>query len=153
MMDTRIARGMNIDVVILSALLTIGSIIQDCEDSLTNWVESRAMIRPRLSQRGVRPRRTGGRASRVRQPINLSDQDRPLHDDDGWVPADEHERKMAGRSSIILNRDDDDDYEDITDDERHVPRTRRSLDDERHYKNGAADSRGRRETDNLVADE
>jgi len=153
MMDTRIARGMNIDAVILSALLTIGSIIQDCEDSLTNWVESRAMIRPRLSQRGVRPRRTGGRASRVRQPINLSDQDRPLHDDDGWVPADEHERKMTGRSSIILNRDDDDDYEDITDDERHVPRTRRSLDDERHYKNGAADSRGRRETDNLVADE
>lgn len=129
------------------------SIIQDCEDSLTNWVESRAMIRPRLSQRGVRPRRTGGRASRVRQPINLSDQDRPLHDDDGWVPADEHERKTTGRSSIVLNRDDDDDYEDITDDERHVLRTRRSLDDERHYKNGAADSRGRREADNLVADE
>lgn len=132
------------------------SIIQDCEDSLTNWVESKAQIRPRLSVRGSRPRRTHGRASRVRQPVNLSDQDRPMHDQ-GWVPADEHER-TRGTNDVTLNRHhDDDEYEDITDDEgvgqRHTSRTRRSLEDERtSLKNGTTEDRGR-ENGRLVADD
>ena len=119
------------------ALLILRSIIQDCEDALTNWVESKAQVRPRLSQRGARPRRTGGRASRVRQPINLAGQDRPLHDDQSWVPADEHERTT--NNNVALNQEEDE-YEDITDDEaadspRHPPRhngsrnSRRSVDD------------------------
>jgi hypothetical protein len=100
------------------ALLILRSIIQDCEDALTNWVESKAQVRPRLSQRGARPRRTGGRASRVRQPINLAGQDRPLHDDQSWVPADEHER--TANNNVALNQEEDE-YEDLTDDEAVVP--------------------------------
>ncbi|KAI5805034.1 Eisosome component PIL1-domain-containing protein [Geopyxis carbonaria] len=132
------------------------SIIQDCEDSLTNWVESKAQIRPRLSVRGTRPRRTHGRASRVRQPVNLSDQDRPMHDQ-GWVPADEHER-TRGSNDITLNRHpDDDEYEDISDDEGvgqgRPSRTRRSMEDERiSQKNGTMEDRGR-ENGRLVADD
>lgn len=123
------------------------SIIQDCEDSLTNWVESKAQIRARLSQRGARPRRTGGRASRVRHPVNLSDQDRPL-DDQGWVPADEHRER---KHTSTLNHDDDE-YEDITEDEamhHHNARmSRHSLEDDRDrlesVRNGATHSRNRR---------
>ncbi|KAL7266977.1 lipid-binding protein [Rhizina undulata] len=87
------------------------AIIQDCEDSLTNWVEATSAIKPRLSVRTSRARRTNGRVRNER--VSLTHQDRPLHDND-WVPADEHER--AGRH-VVLNRADNDEYEDITDDE------------------------------------
>jgi hypothetical protein len=84
--------------------------------------------------------------------VNLADQDRPLHDDHGWVSADEHERKVTGR-----NRHDDDEYEDITDDETHNHRhnTRRSLEDDRtsSLKNGNSETRGRRVDEGLVAEE
>ena len=125
----------------------------DCEDALTNWVESRAQVRSRLSQRGSRQRRTGGRASRVRH--NLADQDRPLQDERGWVPANEHERKS---NTVALNRDDEDDYEDITDDEnvgrsnqnRHTGNSsRRTFEGD----NLAGSSRGRRETEGLANEE
>ena len=86
--------------------------------------------------------------------MNLSDQDRPLHDDVGWVPADEHERKSGGRANnISLNRDGDDEYEDITDDESHARHhSRRSMDDDRmgSLKNGTAETRGRREGEGLI---
>lgn len=111
---------------------------------MTNWVESKAQVRPRLSVRGARPRRTGGRASRSRQGVSLADQDRPMSNEEGWVPADEHER----------TRGHDDEYEDITDDEHqhthHLDEDRHSrhIDDEREIKS----DRGRDER-RLVADE
>lgn len=96
------------------------SIIQDCEDALTNWVEAKAAVRSRLSVRGSRQRRTHGRGTRVGtgEGVNLADQDRPLQRGSGeWVPADEHHRHRA-------QREEDDEYEDITDGEdertRHV---------------------------------
>jgi len=55
------------------------SIIQDCEDALTNWTVEGASVRPRRSVKGREPRRTGGRARRVA--LN-----------DGWVSAGEHEQ-------------------------------------------------------------
>lgn len=117
-------------------------------------MESRAAVRSRLSVRGSRPRRTGGRASRTRQPVNLSDQDRPM-DDDGWVVADEHERQR-----ITLNRAaDDDEYEDVTDDEHHghvQSHRRRSVDAHSAgssvRRNHVDETRGR-EGDRLVAAE
>ncbi|KAA8913759.1 Eisosome component PIL1-domain-containing protein, partial [Sphaerosporella brunnea] len=93
------------------------SIIQDCEDALTDWTESRSMVRPRLSKRGVRARRTGGRATRVRKPVGL--EDRPVSDEEGWVPAETHER-TNGHPGIALNQahhHHEDEYEDVTEDE------------------------------------
>lgn len=64
---------------------TSKNIIQDCEDSLTNWTTETAVIRPRLSVHSrMKPVRTGGRARRT-VPLN-----------DGWVPADEHGRVQDG---------------------------------------------------------
>lgn len=88
------------------------SIIQDCEDALTNWVEAKAAVRSRLSQRGSRPRRTHGRGTRAGagEGVSLADQDRPMQRGSGeWVPADEHHHRN--------HRENDDDYEDIADDE------------------------------------
>lgn len=87
-------------------------IIQDCEDALTNWVEAKAAVRSRLSQRGSRPRRTHGRGTRAGagEGVSLADQDRPMQRGSGeWVPADEHHHRN--------HRENDDDYEDIADDE------------------------------------
>lgn len=161
-MGMRTARGMRL-VYYYCGLPTdsLFSIIQDCEDALTNWVESRAQIRSRLSQRGARTRRTGGRASRVRH--NLADQDRPLQDQRGsWVPADEHERKTT-RNTVALNHNDDDEYEDISDDEAsgrsqhqnqqvrdgNSDNSRRTLEDDRSGSQPAG-TRGRREAETLA---
>lgn len=117
------------------------SIIQDCEDALTNWTESKAAVRSRLSVRGSRPHRTGGRASRSRRPVSLTDQDRPMSADEGWVPADEHER----------NRGNDDEYEDIVDDEPHKTHTgRHSLDGHQSVNDHV--ERGREPERQLVAE-
>ena len=65
------------------------AIIQDCEDALTNWVSSKAVVKSNLSTRS----RTLSerRASRTREPVDLSTQDQPLKADrDSWVPADQH---------------------------------------------------------------
>lgn len=87
------------------------SIIQDCEQSLTNWVPSRAAVKSRLSVRS----RSRGAARRARargEGVSLAHQDRPMKTDSGiWVPASEHERKQRGHIT------DDDEYEDIEDDE------------------------------------
>jgi len=58
------------------------SIIQDCEDALTNWTIDSAQVRPSVSVKGREPvRRTGGRA---RRSVTLND---------GWVSAGEHEQE------------------------------------------------------------
>ena len=60
------------------------SIIQDCEDALTNWVEQNAVVSSKLSTRARtlsqrRKARTQGEA------VDLSGQDNT-----GWVPASQH---------------------------------------------------------------
>lgn len=86
------------------------SIIQDCEQSLINWVPQRAAVKSRLSQRSRS--RSARRASRTRGE-GVSLQDRPLTNGSGtgWVPADEH----GVRNGHHL--DDDDQYEDVNDDD------------------------------------
>lgn len=117
MTDMKLAKGMTslfpvnrFCIRFLTNLLY--SIIQDCEDALTNWVEAKAAVRSRLSQRGSRPHRTHGRVTRAGagEGVSLADQDRPMQRGSSeWVPADEHHHRN--------HRENDDDYEDITDDE------------------------------------
>lgn len=51
------------------------AIIQDCEDALTNWVPQRAAVSSNLS---TRARMLSQRRNRVQEPIDLTNQDRPL---------------------------------------------------------------------------
>jgi Eisosome component PIL1 len=69
------------------------AIIQDCEDSLTNWVTSRAAVRSNLSTRSrtLSRRRREDLSKTRREGIDLAEQDRPMKGDrDSWVPADQH---------------------------------------------------------------
>ena len=67
------------------------AIIQDCEDALTNWVSSKAVVKSNLSTRSrTLSQRQRENASRTREPVDLSSQDQPLKDRDSWVPADQH---------------------------------------------------------------
>ena len=65
------------------------SIIQDCEDALTNWVQQNAAVKPQLS---ARARNLSQRRHRKREAgRDLSGQDQPLKGDrDSWVNAGEH---------------------------------------------------------------
>lgn len=64
------------------------AIIQDCEDALTNWVQSKAVVRSSLS---TRSRTLSQRRKEKREGIDLSHQDAPMdRDHDGWVPASQH---------------------------------------------------------------
>lgn len=65
------------------------AIIQDCEDALTNWVSSKAVVKSDLSTRSrtlsQRQRENAARA------VDLSGQDQPMKGDrDSWLPADQH---------------------------------------------------------------
>ena len=72
------------------------SIIQDCEDALTNWVTQNAAVSSKLSTRARnlsqrRKARTGAGASG--QGVDLSGQDASLKGDREsgvWVPAGQH---------------------------------------------------------------
>jgi len=59
---------------------TSRAIIQDCEDSLTNWVPQQAAVKSSLSQRS---RALSQRRTNRQEPIDLSHQDRPM-DRDSW---------------------------------------------------------------------
>ncbi|EAW06478.1 Eisosome component PIL1/LSP1 family protein [Aspergillus clavatus NRRL 1] len=68
------------------------AIIQDCEEALTNWVQSKAAVKPSLSTRSrslsQRARET---AAKSREGVDLSEQDQPMNRDrDSWVPAGQH---------------------------------------------------------------
>ena len=66
------------------------AIIQDCEDALTNWVSSNAVVKSSLS---VRARSLSQRRKKNAQSegVDLAGQDQPLKNDrDGWVPAGQH---------------------------------------------------------------
>jgi hypothetical protein len=70
-------------------LLTISSIIQDCEDALTNWITANAAVRSKLS---TRARTLSQRRKRAQgEGVDLSSQDQSMKDRDSWVPASAHQ--------------------------------------------------------------
>lgn len=70
------------------------SIIQDCEDALTNWVTANAAVTSKLSTRArnLSQRRKHGTGQRNPGGIDLSGQDPSLKDRESglWVPAGAH---------------------------------------------------------------
>ena len=68
------------------------AIIQDCEDALSNWVTSKAVVKSGLSQRSrTLSQRHRNNVSKNREGVDLSTQDQPLAGDrDSWLPADQH---------------------------------------------------------------
>ena len=71
------------------------AIIQDCEDSLTNWVTQNAAVSSKLSTRArtlSTRRRNNIKARTEGQGFghDLSTQDPPLNDRDAWVVAGQH---------------------------------------------------------------
>jgi hypothetical protein len=69
----------------------LSSIIQDCEDALTNWVSQNAAVSAKLS---TRARTLSQRRKNHRQEgLDLSHQDQPMienRESGMWVPAAEH---------------------------------------------------------------
>jgi hypothetical protein len=84
------------------------SIIQDCEDSLTNWVEQNAAVTSSLSTRT----RTLSQRRRNRhqgEAVDLAGQDAPMEqsrDSNLWIPASQHHNAE--------NYEDDDEEEDAS---------------------------------------
>lgn len=68
------------------------AIIQDCEDALSNWVTSKAVVKSGLSQRSrTLSQRHRNNISKNREGVDLSTQDQPMTGDrDSWLPADQH---------------------------------------------------------------
>ncbi|CAD6448940.1 939648e1-7e01-4bbb-8c6f-ab97794945be [Sclerotinia trifoliorum] len=69
------------------------AIIQDCEDSLTNWVNSNAAVSANLSTRArTLSQRRRNNIQRNAQGHDLTGQDQPLNDNESglWVPAAAH---------------------------------------------------------------
>lgn len=74
-----------------------------------------------------------------------------MQDHHGWIPADEHERKVG--NNVSLSREDEDEYEDVSDDETAQHGTQRTLEDDRSLKGSATGTRNRREQEALVGDD
>lgn len=68
------------------------AIIQDCEDALSNWVTSKAVVKSSLSQRSRSlSQRQRDNAAKRGEGVDLSGQDAPMTGDrDSWLPADQH---------------------------------------------------------------
>jgi hypothetical protein len=67
------------------------SIIQDCEDALTNWVSQNAAVSAKLSTRARTLSQR--RKNRRQEALDLSHQDQPMIENREagmWVPASEH---------------------------------------------------------------
>ncbi|KAL2822725.1 Eisosome component PIL1-domain-containing protein [Aspergillus cavernicola] len=75
------------------------AIIQDCEDALANWVQSKATVKSGLSQR-ARTLSQRHRDSVVKgrdNGVDLSSQDQPMGGDrDSWVGAEQHQSYHNG---------------------------------------------------------
>lgn len=74
--------------------LTYHSIIQDCEDALTNWVSQNASVSSKLSQRSRTLSQRRRNQNRERgEGVDLSGQDQPLDSRESglWIPAAEHQ--------------------------------------------------------------
>ncbi|KAK5163143.1 lipid-binding protein [Saxophila tyrrhenica] len=63
------------------------AIIQDCEDSLTNWVEQNAAVKSKLS---TRSRTLSQRRANRNEGVDLSGQDNNM-DRESWLPASQHQ--------------------------------------------------------------
>ena len=90
-MDTRLVKRTISPSIQQNNQLIFCSIIQDCEDALTNWVESNAAVRSKLS---VRARTLSQRRRNKNHEggVDLAQQDQPLKGDrDSWVNANQHE--------------------------------------------------------------
>lgn len=97
------------------------AIIQDCENSLTNWVTQNAAVSAKLSTRSrtlsqrrrnnIKARTEGGAG----QGHDLSGQDAPLNDRDSWVPANQHKEVAEDYDVSEEEEDDDEDEEDDID--------------------------------------
>ena len=67
------------------------AIIQDCEDALSNWVASKAVVKSSLSQRSRTLSQRHRDNIKNREGVDLSQQDQPMTGDrDSWLPADQH---------------------------------------------------------------
>ncbi|KAJ5439192.1 Sphingolipid long chain base-responsive protein PIL1 [Penicillium daleae] len=68
------------------------AIIQDCEDALSNWVTSKAVVKSNMSQRSrTLSQRHRTNVNKSREGVDLSGQDHPMTGDrDSWLPADQH---------------------------------------------------------------
>ncbi|KAK3996125.1 putative sphingolipid long chain base-responsive protein [Cladorrhinum sp. PSN332] len=88
------------------------AIIQDCEDSLTNWVEQKAAVSAKLSTRArtLSTRRRNNIKART-EGLDLSGQDAQLNDRDSWVPAGQHHH----HKDEYVHDDEDEDEEDDDD--------------------------------------
>lgn len=77
------------------------SIIQDCEDALTNWVEQHASVKPKLSTRArtLSQRRKAATGRQHGEGVDLSHQDQPLESRESglWVPAEQHHQQAGER--------------------------------------------------------
>jgi hypothetical protein len=76
------------------SLLTRSSIIQDCEDALTNWVQQNAAVSSKLSTRSrTLSQRRRNAARHQGEGVDLSGQDQPLENRESglWIPASEHQ--------------------------------------------------------------
>jgi hypothetical protein len=73
--------------------LTQYSIIQDCEDALTNWVSQNASVSAKLSQRSrTLSQRRRNQNRNLGEGVDLSGQDQALDRESGlWIPASEHQ--------------------------------------------------------------
>jgi len=113
------------------------AIIQDCEDSLTNWVTQNAAVSAKLSTRArtLSQRRRNNIKART-EGHDLSGQDAPLNDHSSWLPAGQHKDEYG-----------DEEDEDEDDEELDTPRRHSMLDNEGDM-NG--ESRGRNQ-DPVVA--
>lgn len=68
------------------------AIIQDCEDALTNWVQSKSTVKSSLSTRAkTLSQRRKNKIANGGEGVDLSHQDTPIEGErDGWVPASQH---------------------------------------------------------------
>ncbi|KAB5549784.1 Eisosome component PIL1-domain-containing protein [Coniochaeta sp. 2T2.1] len=91
------------------------AIIQDCEDSLTNWVTQNAAVSSKLSTRArtLSQRRRNNIKHRSGEGHDLSAQDAPIHDGGSWVQGSQH--KEEG------------DYEEEEEDDEEADERRHSL--------------------------
>lgn len=79
------------------------AIIQDCEDALTNWVQSKSTVKASLSTRArTLSQRRKNKIANGGEGHDLSNQDAPMGEQ-GWVPASQHGEYEA--------EDDDEDEE------------------------------------------
>lgn len=79
------------------------AIIQDCEDALSNWVTSKAVVKSSLSQRSNTLSQRHRNNIKNREGVDLSHQDAPMAGDrDSWLPADQHPSYEDGEDGSAL---------------------------------------------------